>query len=50
LALLDEELMGKISPPPQPDPGVTGGQLWRSKEYLRDTTSPGHGQALAVAA
>ena len=40
--------MSEISPPPQPDRGVAGGPLWRSKRVLRDTILPGHGQALAV--
>src|SRR5487761_2090153 len=50
LALPGEELMGEISPPPQPDRGIADGHIWRSKECLRDITSPGNGQALAVRA
>jgi hypothetical protein len=50
LALEEEELMGEISPPPQPDKGFAVGHIWRSKECLRDTTSPGNGQELAVSA
>jgi hypothetical protein len=26
--------MDEISPPPQPDTGIAGGQMWRSKEAL----------------
>jgi hypothetical protein len=48
LALLDEGLMSEISPPPQALSGFAGGHVWRSKDSLRDTTSPGNGQALAV--
>jgi hypothetical protein len=50
LALLGEELMGEISPPPQPVTGIAVGHMWRSKECFGDTTSPGNGQALAVQA
>jgi len=50
LALAEEELMGEISPPPQPDTGIAVGLIWRSKECSRDTTSPGNGQGLAVQA
>jgi hypothetical protein len=31
LALVDDELMGEISPPPQPDGGFAVGYVWRSK-------------------
>jgi len=43
----EEELMGKISPPPQPVRDVAAGHLWWSKGCSRDTTLPSHGQALA---
>jgi hypothetical protein len=48
LGLEEEELMGEISPPPQPVNSFAVGHIWRSKECLRDTTSPGNGQGLAV--
>src|SRR5260370_22434503 len=48
LALEDEAVMEEISPSPQAFRRDAAGQLWRSKKCLRDTTSPGIGQALAV--
>src|ERR1700712_1552672 len=50
LALEDEELIGEISPPPQPVRGIAAGHVWRSKRRWRDTISDGGGQALAVRA
>jgi len=50
LALEDEELIGEISPPPQPVTGIAVGSGWRSEACWRDTTSGRNGQALAVQA
>src|SRR4051812_23250828 len=46
----DEELMGKISPPPQPVMGVAVGQGGGRKRYWRVSISGRNGQALAVGA